>query len=587
MNIQEIIKKELKKIGIDAAAGLGGSSGRAAEHLEHPKVLANGDYSFFIKDPKIDPKSLPLEKIQHEYIEKVVAAGKFINFYLSRKFFTDSIDEITKNSAKFGANKNLGGEKIIIEYTDPNPFKEFHIGHLMSNAVGESLSQIIEWSGAKVKRACYQGDVGLHVAKAIWAMRKMSAEMPLEKNHIAEKIAFLGKSYVYGSRSYEEDANFKKEIDALNKVIYEKTDHEINKLYDWGRKASLEHLAQIYTKLGTKFDYMFFESEAAPIGLFIVEEYLKKGIFSKSEGATVFKGEDYGLHTRVFVTSQGLPTYETKELGLTKMKFDREDFDTSIVITASEQNDYFEVVLKALGFVNPTAANKTRHVSHGMMRFAEGKMSSRKGNIITGESMMNDVESLVQEKIKDRDLDAEEKKQIAEMVAIAAIKYSILKQSPGRDIIFDFEKSLSFEGDSGPYLQYAYARAHSILEKAKKEGISVPSNTWLSKIFAKKIEPVTSVTATTLATATETSEIERMLYRFPEIVDRASREYAPQHIVTFLTQIASAFNNFYANNKIIDKEDVNSPYKVALTSAFAAVMQNGLRLLGIKAPMKM
>jgi arginyl-tRNA synthetase len=580
-NIQEIIKKELKKIGLDVAAGLGGSS---SEHLEHPKVLANGDYSFFIKDPKIDPKNLPLEKIQHEYIEKVVAAGKFINFYLSRKFFTDSVAEITKNAAKFGSNKNLGGEKIIIEYTDPNPFKEFHIGHLMSNAVGESLSQIIEWSGAKVKRACYQGDVGLHVAKAIWAMKKMSTEMPLGENeksatsNIAEKITFLGKAYVYGSRSYEEDENFKKQIDLLNKVVYEKTDPEINKLYDWGRKVSLDHLDQIYKKLGTRFDYMFFESEAAPIGLFIVEEYLKKGIFTKSEGATIFKGEDYGLHTRVFVTSQGLPTYETKELGLTKMKFAREDFDTSIVITASEQNDYFKVLLKALEFVNPTAANKTRHVSHGMMRFAEGKMSSRKGNIITGESMINDVESLVQEKIKDRDLTAEEKKQISEVVAIAAIKYSILKQSPGRDIIFDFEKSLSFEGDSGPYLQYAYARAHSILEKARKEGISVPGNNWFSKIFAKKIAP---------ATSTETSEIERTLYRFPEIVDRASREYAPQHITTYLTQIASAFNNFYANNKIVDKEDKNSPYKVALTSAFVAVMQNGLKLLGIKAPVKM
>jgi arginyl-tRNA synthetase len=192
--------------------------------------------------------------------------------------------------------------------------------------------------------------------------------------------------------------------------------------------------------------------------------------------------------------------------------------------------------------------------------------------------MINDVESLVQEKIKDRDLTAEEKKQISEVVAIAAIKYSILKQSPGRDIIFDFEKSLSFEGDSGPYLQYAYARAHSILEKARKEGISVPGNNWFSKIFAKKIAP---------ATSTETSEIERTLYRFPEIVDRASREYAPQHITTYLTQIASAFNNFYANNKIVDKEDKNSPYKVALTSAFVAVMQNGLKLLGIKAPVKM
>lgn len=576
IDIQEIIKKELKKIGVEVPSGLGATNNdnnasNVGSHLEHPKLLEHGDYSFFIKDPKIDPKKLPLEKISHEYIEKVSLLGKFINFHLSAKFFTDSISEILKTPAKFGANKNLDGEKIVIEYTDPNPFKEFHIGHLMSNAVGESLSRVIEWSGADVKRACYQGDVGLHVAKAIWAMKKMAEEMPAEngdgsgKISLSQKVEFLGKAYVYGSRSYEEDESFKKEIDALNKVIYEKTDPEVNKLYDWGRRVSLEHLDQIYKKLGTKFDYLFFESEAAPIGMFIVEEYLAKGIFAKSEGAVIFKGEDYGLHTRVFVNSHGLPTYETKELGLTKMKFDREDFNKSIVITANEQNDYFKVVLKALEFVNPTAANKTRHISHGMLRFADGKMSSRKGNIITGESMITDTETLVQEKIKDRDLTVEQKKEIAEVVAIGAIKYSILKQSPGRDIVFDFEKSLSFEGDSGPYLQYSYARAHSILEKAEKEGI----------------KPMVETAALSI------SELEKMLYRFPEIVARAEKEYAPQHITIYLTQVASAFNNYYANNQIVNREDKNSPYKVALTNAFVTVMGNGLNLLGIKAPMKM
>ena len=552
-DIQEIIKKELKKIGIETA-----------DHLEHPKDLEHGDYSFFIKDAAIDPKKLPLEKIKHEYIEKVVLVGKFINFYLSPKFFKDSVQAILNNPTRFGANESLAGEKIIVEYTDPNPFKEFHIGHLMSNAVGESLSRIIQWSGAEVKRACYQGDVGPHVAKAIWAMKRLSEEMPLEENPLARKVEFLGKAYVYGARSYEEDENFKKEIDLINKVVYEKTDPEINKLYDWGRRVSLDHLDEIYKKLGTKFDYFFFESETAPIGMFIVEEYLAKGIFVKSEGAVIFKGEDYGLHTRVFVTSQGLPTYETKELGLAKMKFDREDFEKSIVITANEQSDYFKVLLKALEFVNPTAANKTRHISHGMMRFADGKMSSRKGNVITGESMIADVETLVQEKIKDRDMNPAQKKEVAEVVAVAAIKYSILKQSPGRDIIFDFEKSLSFEGDSGPYLQYAYARARSVLEKADKEGI----------------EPAAGIFA-------ENSHLEKILYRFPEIVEKARKEFAPQNITIYLTQLASAFNNYYANNQIVSAEDKNSSQKVALTSTFASVMENGLTLLGIKAPMKM
>jgi len=576
-DIQEIIKKELKKLGLDGT-------------LEHPKTLEHGDYSFFIKDKAVDVSKLPVDKIKHEYIEKVTVTGKFINFHLSRKFFTDSLKEILEKGDQFGRNKNLDGEKIIIEYTDPNPFKEFHIGHLMSNAVGESLSRIIKFSGAAVKRACYQGDIGLHVAKAIWAMRKLKDEMPSDDvaakksiviEKLTRKVEFLGKAYVYGSRAYEEEENFKKEIDALNKIIYEKTDEEVNELYDWGRKVSLDHLDQIYKKLGTKFDYFFYESEAAPIGMFLVEEYLKKGIFAKSEGAVIFKGEDYGLHTRVFVTSEGLPTYETKELGLSKMKFDREDFDRSIVVTASEQNDYFKVVLKALEFVDSTAANKTRHVSHGMLRFTEGKMSSRKGNIITGESMIADVETLVEEKIKDRDLNAAEKKEIAEVVAVGAIKYSILKQSPGRDIIFDFEKSLSFEGDSGPYLQYAHARASSVILKATAGEILAEDKTLSRKTSVGKIE-----TRLDKAPATIT-EIEKMLYRFPEIVERAEKEYAPQLLTTYLTQIAGAFNNFYANNQIINAADENSPHKVALTTAFQTVMKNGLYLLGIGSPGKM
>ncbi len=573
-NIQEIIKKELEKLGLDLGSGVPTSAETSSSLLEHPKTLEHGDYSFFIKDKAIDVSKLPIDKIKHKYIEKVVVVGKFINFYLSKQFFTDSLEEILEKSDQFGRNKNLDGEKIIIEYTDPNPFKEFHIGHLMSNAIGESLSRLLEWGGANVKRACYQGDVGLHVAKAIWAMKKLTLEMPDISANLSQKVEFLGKAYVYGARSYEEDQNFKKEIDELNKIIYEKSSLEINKLYEWGREASLKHLDSIYKKLGTTFDYFFYESEAGKVGMFLVEELLKKGILAKSDGAVIFKGEEYGLHTRVFVTSQGLPTYETKELGLAKMKSDREDFDRSIVVTASEQGDYFRVALKVLGFVDSTAENKTRHVSHGMLRFAEGKMSSRKGNIITGESLVTDVEELVLEKVRDRELGAEEKEEIKEAVAVGAIKYSILKQSPGHDIIFDFNRSLSFEGDSGPYLQYTYARANSVLEKAKKENIEV-------------IGESGAVSKTAPEAAAKTTEIEKLLYRFPEIVSRALNEQAPQYITTYLTQIASAFNNFYANNQIVNVKDEESPHKILLTEAFRIVMKNGLYLLGIRALDKM
>ncbi len=553
--VRSVILNELKKISIDATP----------EELDYPKNLSNGDFSFFIKDNSVDPTTLPIGQISHSYIEKVSVLGRFINFYLSKQFFADCLESVIEAKSGFGSNENLAGRKVIIEYTDPNLFKELHIGHLMSNTVGESLSRIIEWNGASISRAIYQSDVGLNVAKAIRGIIDLEKEKPVDTASLQEKISFIGRAYAHGSGLYENNPETKKEIDALNKIVYEKSDSQVNEIYDWGKEISLEHFEELYKKLGTKFDYYFLESEAAPIGLFAVEELLEKGILEKSEGAVVFKGERYGLHTRVFVNSLGLPTYETKELGLSKMKFDRKDWDQSIVITANEQTDYFTVVLKVLEFYDHRAANRTKHVSHGMLRFAEGKMSSRKGNVITGESLISDVEALVQEKIKDRDLPADEKDEIAEQVAVGAIKYSILKQSPGRDIIFDFEKSLSFEGDSGPYLQYTHARACSILRKAAEQKIH--SDT--SKI------------------SDQISDIEHLLIRFPAVVERAQKELAPQLITTYLTNLAAAFNHYYAEQVIVDAGKSESAYRIALTMAVKNVLGSGLWLLGIKSPERM
>jgi arginyl-tRNA synthetase len=429
----------------------------------------------------------------------------------------------------------------------------------MSNAVGESISRLIENGGAKVKRATYGGDVGLHVAKGIWGLLH-------EKRQKQEAdIVYLGRAYVVGSEKYETDESAKKEIQEINKKVFEQSDTEINKLHEWGKKVSLETFHQIYQKLDSHFDFEFFESEMAPMGMFLVEEFLAKGIFEKSEGAIVFKGEKYDLHTRVFVNSQGLPTYETKELGLNKKKHELYPFHRSIIVTANEQNDYFKVLLQVMTLVYPDIANRTRHISHGMLRFAEGKMSSRKGNIITGESLISDVEKLVEERIAERELSSIEKDEIKTKVAIAAIKYSILKQSPGSDIIFDPEKSLSFEGDSGPYLQYATVRAGSILQKAEKEGIEVKTQN----------------------IPLEISGIEKLLFRFPDIAKRATKEFAPQHIATYLIELAGAFNSYYANHQIVDAKDEYSSYKVALTQSFISVMKNGLHLLGIQVPEKM
>ena len=564
--IKNLILSALKKLDI----------GEVDFVVEHPADLKMGDYSTNVamvcaKKLKMNPKDLAekieetLRQAQGEFseIQKIQSVGGFINFYLSQDFFSNSIKEITENK-DFGQNSILSGQKIMVEYTDPNPFKPIHIGHLMTNAIGESIARTLEYSGADVSRANYQGDVGLHVAKAIWGLLNNSHLQKDDDIGIKLKSANIGAAYQLGSEQYEKD---KKEIDEINNKIYARSDEKINKIYDWGFKVTMEAFEDLYKMLGTKFDFYFLESAMTDIGRDIVKENMGK-IFTESDGAIIFKADEHDpkLHTRVFITSAGLPTYETKELGLVIEKFKTvPDMNMSIVITATEQADYMRVVAKAISLIHPDYERKMKHITHGMMRFAFGKMSSRKGNVITGESLINDVRLLVIEKIADRDLSEEEMENISNDVCISALKYSILKQSIGGDIIYNFEKSISFEGDSGPYLQYSYARANSILEKAKKENLS-PS----FKILPK-----------------ETAEVEKLLYRFPEIVARATKEFGPHYIANYLIELARSFNSFYGNNQIVNKNNKESSYRIALTEAFSIVMKNGLHLLGINAPEKM
>ncbi|MCX6721488.1 MAG: arginine--tRNA ligase, partial [Candidatus Staskawiczbacteria bacterium] len=397
--IKKIIKKAVGQNALDFS-------------VEIPGDKNHGDYSTNVAMVlKKNPVEIA-EKIKSDLFKKVEVKNGFINFFVADKFFIDNLKKIDKN---YGKGEELKNKKIIIDYTDPNPFKEFHIGHLMSNAIGESLSRIFEFQGAKVKRVCYQGDVGIHVAKAIWGKMR-------------DKKLEWGQAYAFGAKFYEDDENAKKEIITLNKKIYKRSDKNVNKLYDEGKKESLKHFDEVYKKLDTKFDYFIFESQTGDIGKKIVEKGLKDGIFEKGEnGAIIFKGEKYGLHTRVFINSDGLPTYEAKDLGLAEIKYKKYKYGKSVIITGNEVNEYFKVMLCAMEQINPDLAKKTKHIGHGMLRLPEGKMSSRTGKVITGESLIKKVEELIKEKIKDRELSEKDKKEIAETVAVGAIRYSILK----------------------------------------------------------------------------------------------------------------------------------------------------------------
>lgn len=547
--IRKAVSEALKNIGAEDTVF----------SVERPGDSAHGDYATnaafaAAKALHRKPRDIAEEiadfltdALGRDFVSRVaVAEPGFVNIALAPGAVTLVISEADAQGAEWGKAKTAeGGSRVMIEYTDPNPFKEMHIGHLMSNVIGEALAQLIGSEGATVIRANYQGDVGPHVAKALWGLQKAGITEP-------ETAKEIGEAYTVGSRAYEESLESKTEIDELNQAIYAGKDSTLMELWRKGRDVSLVAFEHLYKILGTHFDYYFFESETAEPGLRIVHDGTAKGVFEESEGAVIYRGEKKGLHTLVFITSKGTPTYEAKDIGLAFLKEERVQSDRSIIVTAAEQIGHFKVILAALSEIAPLIAAKTIHVPHGFLRLPSGKMSSREGNIITAVGLIEEVIAKASEKNADP--------LIAEQVALGAIKYMILRQAPGSDIIFDAEKSLSLEGDSGPYLQYALVRARKILAYAPGEGNGM-------------LEPDAPYA------------IERIILHFPEVVARASRELAPNLLVNYLTELAGAWNSFYASEQVLGSAE--EAYKQRVTRAFANTMINGLTFLGIPAPERM
>jgi arginyl-tRNA synthetase len=542
-----MIRERIRQAIEDALKGLGVE---AAFVVERPRAMSHGDYSTNAAlVSKVDPQELRSQLrslLGVDEIEKVEVVGKFINFFLSREELVPREQVILQLYA---------GKLALVEYTSPNLFKPLHIGNLISTVLGESIARLYEYAGAEVKRINYPSDIGPTIAKGVWGLQKLKLD--------PSDIAQLGRAYAAGSDAFENDEAAKKEIGEINEALYADSNPEWSSLRKQGIETSRRNLDELCRRLGTKFDKEFFESEAAPLGKKTVLSHTEDGVFEQSEGAIVYKGERDGLHTRVFINSKGLPTYEAKDLGLFELKRGAyPHFDITVTDTGTEQAEYFKVLYAVIRRLHPDAANKALlHSAHGTLKLTTGKMSSRTGNVITGESLLADLVEASKEKMQGRELKDADK--TAEQVAVGAIKYAVLKQGSGRDIIFDPEKSLSLEGDSGPYLQYARVRALSLLEKAKEAGIG----------------------AGTQDAPKEAHVLERTLLHYSDAVARAAREMEPHYVTTYLTELAGAFNSWYASERIIG--GTSPHYGVLLVEAFEKTMSQGLQALGIPAPEEM
>ena len=544
--------------------------------VERPDNDAHGEYASNAamvsgKQTGQNPREVA-EKLRQQlngtiaHIERVEVAGPgFLNFFLTREFFHSQIANGCRQGEAWGKGSEEQGQEVLFEYTSPNLFKPLHVGNLVGNIVGESLARLFAMRGASVRRINYPSDIGLTVAKGVWGLQK--------SNGNPARIADLGNAYRLGNEAYELGGEAKEEIEVVNQSLYAGDAADVTALWQRGKETSLKHLDALCQQMGTQFDAVIFESDAGPVGQELVLKHTggQRGVFEKDAGAIIFRGEQRGLHTRVFINSQGLPTYEAKDLGnfLLKQK-QYPDWNRSVVITGNEQREYFAVIMRAIREVfELDDTHKLEHIATGFLTLADGgKMSSREGNVLTAESLLADLHEEAVARAKETRSD--NARELAEQVAVSALKYQILRQSVGSDIVFDTKQAFSFEGDSGPYLQYTYARCRSVLAKAADVGIAFSADAVSAMHIPDTVYP-----------------IERCVYRFGNVVALALKKRSPHFLTGYLTELAGLFNTFYAVERIVDTDDPHAPYKTAITSAVATTLKNGLWALGIQAPEKM
>lgn len=500
----------------------------------------------------------------------------FLNFNLSDNYLSQKLDSLNNDFDNETKSSELSGKTVICEFSDPNPFKVLHVGHLYTSIVGDSISRLYEYAGAKVIRANFGGDVGLHVAKTSYAL--------LRNGFTPDNLTIedISKCYVEGNAAYDEDEQAHAEITRLNKEIYKINAEgihgtELADLYWKGRELSYEYFNNFYASIGVKFDKYYPESTVAALGLETVKKELAAGVYEESDGAVVFKGEPYGLHTRVFINKEGVPTYEAKDVGLIFTKNNDYHFDKSVVITGNEQLEYMKVVLKSIEQYAPDLVAKTSHLTHGLVKLPGNvKMSSRKGNFLKAVEVLD----LVKDELKSEYSSTDEK------VSLAATKYAFLKYKMGGNIIFDPKESVKMTGNSGPYLLYSCVRAKKILAKSAENAqrANIATNGELLASEPRDDGSERSGSRVRVLAPSERSVIKKML-EYRGMLAESVAEMAPHKVANYLYELAQDFSRFYENCQVAGSSEEKERLKIV--KVYLDTMTHGLNILGIEIPEEM
>jgi len=558
--IVNILKKALKEYKYEI------SQEEIENLLEIPPNTEMGDFALpcfiFAKKLNMNPHQVALEIRQligtpdEIKFDNITAQGPYVNFFINRKEFTiKTINEIISKQEKYGKINLKEKKKVMIEFSSPNTHKAFHVGHIRGTSIGESLSRISEFCGDKVTRANYNGDTGMHVAKWIWCYEKYHSDEKLSKEE-----SWVASIYVDAVKKLAKDKKLQEEVDEINRKLDSKEDAELNKLWEKTRKFSLESLERIYKELNASFDVYFFESEVEKRGRELVKELLEKKIAEISDGATIIKFEDENLGVWVLLRSDGTVLYSAKDIALAEKKFNKYKIDKSVYVIGAAQSLHIAQLFKTLELMEFENAKKTKFVPLAEIRLPTGKMSSRTGDNVLYSDFLSEMMEFARKGIKERYVkitsSALEKKALA--ISIAAIKYSMLKQNPNRGMVFDKKEALSFEGDTGPYLLYSYARANSILSKVKPDkNFHLPD-----ELKSQEVELIIK------------------LSKFQEVVLGSYSSMNPAPVAHYAYELSQIFNEFYHSCQVIGSEE--EKFRLALVEAFGVVLNSSLNLLGIE-----
>lgn len=569
-------KKEIAEIIAKSLEGL--TEDEIKSMIEIPQDQSMGDYAFpcfrlaktMRKAPNLIAAELA-EKLQGEKIfSEVSPVNAYVNMFVSREeMMKSTVSEVLEEKENFGRSDIGGNKKVIVEFSSPNIAKPFHIGHIRSTVIGNSLSKIYDALGYDVFKINHLGDYGTQFGKMICAYRRWGNREDVINSPIKTLLGYYTKFHV----EVEEHPELEDEARAIFTKLEQGSKEEVE-LWQWFREESLKEFQRVYDMLGIEFDSYNGESFYSDKMPRVEKELLDKGLLQESKGAQVVDLEEYKLGTALIKKSDGSSLYITRDIAAAVYRKENYDFYKNIYVVATQQNLHFQQLFKIIELMGYDWANQCVHVPFGMVRLEEGTMSTRHGRVVFLEDVLNGAIEKTREIIEEKNPNIENLEEITSQVGIGAVVFNELSNNRIKDYTFKWDQILNFDGETGPYVQYTHARCASLLRKAGEN------------IVAKAQDPK-NVDFALLAKSDSAYELTKLIYAFPGVVEQAGEKYEPSIITRHIIDIAQCFNKFYHDEHIIVDDEVEKTSKIALVIATKRVIATGIGLLGMKAPERM